>query len=135
MSPQLRGVAKMRRLILICATCILALFYPGAELFCWDTAGDRVGSWSETSCDGYRNSGTWTGYVTSDCRFIGTNQWESVTGKIEFVTKVLTAAGTSPNGCGAMTVTGLLSSDLVSVSGNYTYSKGGGGSFTGGVPP
>jgi len=50
----------------------MALLYPGTELLGWDTAGNRMGSWSETSCDGYKYSGTWTGYVTSDCRFIGT---------------------------------------------------------------
>jgi hypothetical protein len=125
----------MRRWIILCASCLLALLYPCADLLCWDTAGDRVGSWSETSCDGYGYTGTWTGYVTNDCRFIGTNEWESVTGKINPSTKVLTAIGTSRDGCGSITMTGTFTSDLVSLSGSYNYSKGGSGSFIGSIQP
>ena len=125
----------MPRWIIIFATCLIALLYPCAELLCWDTAGQRTGIWSEISCDGSGGSGTWTGYVTNDCRFLGTEQWKSVAGKIEPVTKVVQATGSSPNGCGIITITGNFTGDLVSVSGNYTYSEGGGGSFTGSVPP
>ena len=131
----MKGENDMRRWIMICSICLLALFYPCAELLCWDTAGKRVGSWSEKSCDGHRQSGTWTGYVTDDCRFLGTNQWESVTGKIDPKTKLLSASGNSPNGCGSIAITGYFTSDLVSVSGTYNYSNGGGGSFTGRIPP
>lgn len=125
----------MGRWIILCASCLLALLYPCADLLCWDTAGDRVGSWSETSCDGYGYTGTWTGYVTNDCRFIGTNEWESVTGKINPSTKVLTAIGTSRDGCGSITMTGTFTSDLVSLSGSYNYRKGGSGSFIGSIQP
>ena len=125
----------MPRWTIICATCLIALLYPCAELLCWDTAGQRTGTWTEISCDGYGNSGTWTGYVTNDCRLLGTEQWKSVAGQIDPKTKLLTASGNSPNGCGIIIVTGYFSGDLVSVSGNYSYSKGGGGSFTGSVLP
>ena len=125
----------MRRWVILCASCLFALLYPCAELLCWDTAGNRIGSWSETSCDGYNYSGTWTGYVTNDCRFIGTNDWESVIGTIDPSTKIITATGTCLNGCGSIAMTGTFTSELISVSGNYNYSKGGGGSFSGTIQP
>ena len=125
----------MTRWGILCASCLLALLYPSAELLCWDTAGNRIGSWSETSCDGNNYSGTWAGYVTNDCRFIGTNDWESVIGTIDASTKILTATGTSLNGCGSIAMTGTFTSELISVSGNYSYSKGGSGSFSGTIQP
>lgn len=125
----------MRKWIILCASCVLAVLYPGAELQCWDTAGKQAGSWSETSCDGFNYSGTWTGYVTNDCRFFGTNEWESVNGTINPSTKVLTATGKSPDGCGFIEMTGTFTTDLVSVSGSYNYSKGGRGSFIGNILP
>jgi len=130
-----KGSDEMRRWIILCATCLLALLYPCAELLCWDTAGNRVGSWTETSCDGNRYAGTWTGYVTNDCRFIGTNEWESVTGRINPSTKVLTATGTGRDGCGSISITGTFTSNLVSISGSYSYSTGGSGSFIGSIHP
>ena len=57
---------EMKTWIILCVLCLLAPFYPGAELFCWDTAGNRIGTWSEIYCDGHSYPGTWTGYVTSD---------------------------------------------------------------------
>jgi hypothetical protein len=125
----------MRKLIILCSSCLFALLYPCAELFCWDTAGNRIGSWVEISCDGISYSGAWTGDVTSDCRFVGKNVWESVTGEINPSSKILTASGISPDGCGMINMTGLFSSDLVSVSGTYVYSEGGGGSFSGTIHP
>jgi hypothetical protein len=125
----------MKKWIIILALCVLSLFYPPPELHCWDTAGDRAGSWSETSCDGHAYTGTWTGYVTSDCRFIGTNEWESVNGTINPSTNVLVATGESRSGCGTIKMTGTFTSDLVSVSGSYNYSNGGDGSFIGRIQP
>ena len=125
----------MRKWIILCSSCLFALFYPCAELLCWDTAGIRSGSWAEISCDGNSYSGTWTGNVTSDCRFVGTKEWESVTGEINPSTKILTAYGSSLDGCGIIKMTGIFSSDLVSVSGQYLYSEGGGGSFSGTICP
>ena len=125
----------MKKWITICALSLSALLYPCAELLCWDTAGNRIGSWSETSCDGNNYSGTWTGYVTNDCRFIGTNDWESVIGTINPTTKIFTATGTKRDGCGSITIQGTFTSDLVSVSGNYNFSKGGRGSFSGTIQP
>lgn len=58
----------MKKWFILCGLCLLALFYPCDERPCWDTAGAR--------------GGTWTGYVTSDCRFMGTGEWESVAGTI-----------------------------------------------------
>ena len=125
----------MRKEIILFTSCILALLYPGAELLCWDTAGDRIGSFTEISCDGHSYTGSWTGYVTNDCRFIGANEWESVTGKINPSTKALAATGKSRDGCGLIKITGTFTNDLVTVSGNYNYSKGGGGSFSGAIQP
>ena len=125
----------MKKWVIIFALCLLSLFYPPPELHCWDTAGNRAGSWSEISCDGHDFTGTWTGYVTSDCRFIGTNEWESVSGTINPSTNVLAATGKSRNGCGTIKMTGVFTSDLVSVSGSYNYSNGGDGSFIGRFQP
>ncbi len=125
----------MKTWIIVCATCFLALFYPCPELHCWDTAGNRMGTWSEISCDGNSYSGTWTGYVTNDCRFFGANGWESVSGTIDPSTKVLTATGMSQGMCGSIEMKGIFTTDLVSVSGSYNYSKGGGGSFKGKIQP
>ena len=125
----------MKTWIILCASCLLALFYPCSALHCWDTAGNRIGSWSEISCDGNSYSGTWTGYVTNDCRFIGTSEWESVTGKVNPSTKVLTATGTLCEECGSISMTGTFTRDVVSISGNYNYNKGGSGSFIGSIQP
>ena len=125
----------MKTWIIVCALSLLALFYPCAELHCWDTAGNRIGSWSEISCDGNSYSGTWIGYVTSDCRFFGAKDWESVIGTINPSTKVLTATGMSCRECGSIEITGTFTPDLISVSGNYSYRKGGGGSFKGNIQP
>ncbi len=108
----------MKKWITICALSLSALLYPCSELLCWDTAGNRVGEWSEISCDGNNYSGTWTGYVTSDCRFMGTNEWDSVAGTIHPTTKILTATGIRNNGCGSITINGTFTSDLISVTGN-----------------
>ena len=125
----------MTRWIILGVSCLFALLYPCGELLCWDTAGNRIGSWSETSCNGNYFSGTWTGYVTSDCRFIGTNEWESVSGTINESTKFLTATGISSDGCGSIEMTGTFTTDLVSVSGSYRFSKGGSGQFSGHIQP
>jgi len=126
---------EMRKWIILCTSCLLALLYPCAELLCWDTAGNRIGSWSEISCDGYSYSGTWTGYVSSDCRFFGTNEWESVTGTIDPSTKFFTGTGTFRDKCGSIKMSGTFTTDFVSVSGSYSYSKGGSGSFSGHIQP
>ena len=125
----------MKTWLILCVLCLLALFYPGAELLCWDTAGNRIGTWSEISCDGYSYSGTWTGYVTSDCRLIGSNEWESVTGIIDPSTKIFTGTGTFRDECGSVKMTGTFTTDFVSVSGSYRFSKGGNGSFSGHIQP
>jgi len=125
----------MKKWVILCGLCLLALFYPCDELPCWDTAGNRSGTWSETSCYGYDYSGTWTGYVTNDCRFIGTGEWESVTGTINPSTGVLTATGTIREECGSITMNVTFTSNLISVSGSYNYSRGGDGSFTGLIQP
>ena len=125
----------MRRWIRLCALCLLAVVFPGADLQCWDTAGNQADTWSETSCDGNGYTGTWTGYVTNDCRFIGTSEWGSVTGTINPSTNVLTATGTIRDECGYITMTGTFTRDSVSISGTYNYSKGGDGSFIGSIQP
>ena len=124
-----------KSLLFLFVLCLIALLYPCEELLCWDTAGNRVGYWSETSCDGKDYSGVWTGNVTNDCRFIGTAGWKSLAGTIEPSTKVLTATGTIRKECGPVTMNGGFSSHLISVRGSYKYSKGGGGSFFGEIQP
>jgi hypothetical protein len=125
----------MIKWVIMGGLCLAALYYPCDELPCWDTAGRRTGSWSETACDGYAHSGTWTGYVTEDCRFIGTGDWESVSGTIDSTTMALTGTGTIREGCGPVTMSGTFSHNLISVTGTYQYSKGGGGSFSGRIQP
>ena len=125
----------MRKWLILCSLCLLALFYPCAELHCWDTAGERSGTWAEISCDGFKSTGTWSGYITNDCRFIGTHQWEHIAGQIDPSTKILSATGTSHDGCGSIAMTGTFSFDLLSVSGCFKYSRGGGGTFMGNIAP
>lgn len=121
----------MRKWVILSVLCLAALFYPCDELPCWDTAGARAGTWSETSCFGNDSSGTWTGYVTEDCRFFGTSEWKSIAGTIDPSTQVLTATGKIREQCGTVTMTGTFTSNLTSVSGNYNYPRGGCGSFAG----
>jgi hypothetical protein len=96
---------------------------------CSDFAGKWSGSWSETNCDGINYSGTWAAEVYSDCSVIGTSiTWITVTGTIDPSTGIFTGTGTSES-CGAITFDGDFIDDFV--SGVYSYSSGGGGSFTG----
>jgi hypothetical protein len=96
---------------------------------CNEIAGLWEGNWSETSCDGASYSGPWTGNVSNDCIFTGTDNWDFVSGTIDPSTMILTATGTSQDGCGFVNVTGTFTSN--SVSGSYTYSVSGGGTFSG----
>lgn len=125
----------MKKWVILCALCLLPLLYPCDELLCWDTAGGRFAYWSETSCDGYSYSGTWTGYVTNDCRFVGTGEWESVTGTVDPYTGVLTATGAIREECGPVTMNGNFDNNLISVLGSYNHSKGGEGYFAGRIQP
>jgi hypothetical protein len=95
---------------------------------CSDFAGNWSGTWSETYCDGLDYSGTWTGQVYSDCSFIGTPDGLTVTGTIDPSTGIFTGSGTSEV-CGSITLDGDFIDD--SVTGSYSYSSGGGGSFIG----
>jgi hypothetical protein len=133
-----RGENKMKKSKIISA--ILAFFCfllwldtSAAQEECTDISGNWEGSWSEISCDGNSYSGLWTGYVTNDCRFYGTDNWDTVSGKIDPSNKVLTGDGISIDGCGLITMTGLFAGDYL--SGQYTYSEGGNGKFTGGLLP
>jgi hypothetical protein len=96
---------------------------------CSDIAGEWVGDWSETSCDNLKYSGSWSGTVLSDCTFTGTDNWDTVSGPIDPSTMELTATGISHDGCGVVNVKGNFT--INSVSGNYTYSISGGGTFSG----
>ncbi|MCP3867798.1 MAG: hypothetical protein GY703_06830 [Gammaproteobacteria bacterium] len=96
---------------------------------CSGFAGDWNGSWLETSCDGVEYSGSWTGRVGGSCNFSGTDNWDFATGTIDPTTKILTATGVSSDGCGAVSLTGTLTD--MSATGDYSYSLGGSGSFTG----
>ena len=50
-----------------------------------------------------------------------------MSGTIDPSTKLLVAAGMIRGKCGSIEITGSFTTDLVSVSGSYNYSKGGGG--------
>ena len=121
----------MKKWMLICTLCFFALFYPCVELPCYDTSGTHAGIWSGISCNGLAYSGTWTGYVTDDCQFIGTGEWESVIGLINPSTQQLTANGSISEECGSIKMNGTFTSSLMSVSGDYSYSEGGSGLFSG----
>ena len=96
---------------------------------CSEFAGKWSGSWSETYCDGLDYSGTWTAQVYSDCNVIGTSStWITVTGTVDPSTGIFTGTGTDDN-CGSITLDGDFIED--SVTGSYSYSSGGGGSFIG----
>jgi Leucine-rich repeat (LRR) protein len=56
-----------------------------------------------------------------------------VNGRINPSTKALSASGISADGCGSITLNGVFSTN--SLSGNYSYSKGGNGSFIGSIQP
>ena len=107
----------MKKWMTICALCILVLFYPCVELPCYDTNGEHAGIWSGTSCYGLTDAGTWTGYVTDDCQFIGTGEWGAVTGIINPSTNVLTASGSIHEECGSVKINGTFTISLMSVSG------------------
>ena len=100
-------------------------------LTCADIAGQWQGNWSETSCDTNHYADTWTGIVSSDCTFTGTDNWDAVSGTINPSNMALTATGISQDGCGSINVSGTFTSD--SVSGSYTYSVSGSGTFTGSI--
>ena len=121
----------MKKWILICTLSSLALFYPCVELPCYDTSGKHAGIWKGTTCSGLAFSGTWKGYVTDDCRFIGTDKWSSVTGVINPSNHELTASGSISDECGSIKLNGTFTSSLMTVSGNFGYSKGGSGLFSG----
>ena len=121
----------MKKWMTICTLCFFALFYPCVELPCYDTSGAHAGIWSGTSCNGLPASGSWTAYVTDDCQFIGTGKWVSVTGIINPSTQDLSASGSINEDCGFIKLNGTFTSSLMTVSGNFGYSKGGGGIFSG----
>ncbi len=97
---------------------------------CYKIAGSWSGSWSEVSCDGEPYSGSWVGKVTYNCILKGTGIWDYKRGTINPFTMVLKSSGVSQDGCGFFSLTGVFPSNN-SLSGNYSYSEGGGGSFTG----
>jgi len=119
----------MKKIVIIWTLYLLAILLPKVSFACSDLAGSWEGHWSETSCDGWSYSGSWTGELTSDCVFTGTDNWDFISGSIDPATKLLTATGVSRDGCGTITVTATFTNE--SVSGRYFYSNSGGGSFTG----
>ena len=121
----------MKKLMTLSALCLLALVFPGAELECWDTAGDRAGTWSEISCDGKKYTGSWSGLVTNDCRFVGTGEWKQVVGTVDPSTRTLSATKAGFGRCGTLAISGLFSYTFETITGSYVYSEGGNGEFTG----
>ena len=93
---------------------------------CANIAGFWSGIWSETYCDGEPDSGIWSGIIKKDCSVVGGSDWSTVFGTVS--ENVLTAAGNDPF-CGTINITGTISDNTI--SGTYTYSKGGSGTFLG----
>ena len=110
-------------------TCfLLAACAVSAAQDCSDIAGDWQGTWSETDCFNEGFSGDWTAVITSSCNFAGGDTFGNIQGTIDPLTGILTAS-LSGTECGIMSVTGTFQG--TSASGSWTYSSGGGGSFTG----
>lgn len=103
---------------------------PTSPPTCNQIAGDWSGSWSEISCDGARYSGSWTGQFMENCTFKGTDNWDHISGTINPATMIFTGRGTSREGCGTISMTGVISNNDT-LSGNYSYNVGGDGSFKG----
>jgi hypothetical protein len=92
---------------------------------CEEMAGEWQGSHSGIDCEGYSDGESWTAQVFADCRFVnyGSN---SVTGTVNPVTRILTATTTTDE-CGDVSVSGVFVNN--SLSGNYAFALGGGGTF------
>ncbi len=116
---------KNKMLVVMC--CFLSCLFAKNTLACTQIAGTWEGGWSETSCNNVQYSGRWTGEVTSDCEFTGTDNWDHITGTIDRNTFVLSGTGVSMDGCGTITLTGAFTEDYV--SGSYEYNAGGSGYF------
>lgn len=101
---------------------------------CRRIAGRWGGSWAETSCDGHGYSGSWTGIVYKDCNFDGTDNWDFLQGKIDPSTLVMTGTGISRDGCGTVSATATFNVNGT-VTGSYSYSLFGGGTFEGVLVP
>lgn len=95
---------------------------------CGDIAGEWSGTWSETDCFGDFYSGDWSASITESCDFDGSDAFGSLTGTIDPLTGTLTATSSGTE-CGDFVLTGVFRND--GASGNWTYSAGGSGSFTG----
>lgn len=124
----------MKRLAILYVLYFLSPFFdPSVVYACSDIAGIWNCSFSETSCDGRNYNGYGILWVRSDCSVEGTDNWDTISGTVNPSTKVLTVTGISRDGCGTINGSGIFTAD--SVSGNYSYSYGGGGSFTGNIQP
>lgn len=99
---------------------------PPSTPACANVAGSWSGTWSEIYCDGEPDFGTWSGIFKEDCSFVAGSPWVTVFGTVSGNT--LTATGDDPF-CGVVNVTGTISGNRI--SGTYTYSRGGGGDFSG----
>lgn len=93
---------------------------------CSAYAGNWSGTYSETFCDGFSYSGGWTANVTATCSITAFSEGIWYEGTI--TGNILNASGFDPE-CGTVSVTGTFTGD--GMSGTYTYSLGGSGSFTG----
>lgn len=110
------------------AGILLAAFGVAVAQDCTNIAGDWMGTYSETDCFGDPYSGDWTGVVTNGCVFTGGSIFATISGTIDPQTGILTAS-TQSEECGVISLTGTFQNDAA--SGSWTYSFGGGGTFTG----
>ncbi len=93
---------------------------------CSDFTGNWSGTYTETFCDGFNYSGSWTAIVTATCSI--TAYIEGVWYEGTITGSILNASGVDPE-CGPASVVGTFTEN--SMSGTYTYSSGGSGSFEG----
>ena len=117
---------KPTRYLLTCV--LLATFTIASAQDCSSVAGDWSGTWSDSDCFGDSYSGSWTATITDACAFSAVDSFGNIFGTIDPTSGVLTASlqGTE---CGTLSLTGVFQD--VFASGTWTYSAGGGGSFTG----
>lgn len=101
---------------------------PSPTTNCSHLAGVWRGTYQEIYCDGFPDAGTWDGTITNDCSMTAQSDagiWfnGTITGN------TLNATGTDSS-CGTLTINGTIQGDNF-MSGTYTYSLGGNGTFDG----
>lgn len=110
---------------------VLVNVQSGGGGSCTNIAGTWSVNWSEIYCNGINYSGNDIVVVENDCSLKGSGAYGVVlVCKLMFSNNTFTATCPDPDGrCGIVTATGITSGNQV--SGTYTYSFGGSGTFNG----